>query len=143
MAGPGEAGADSVPASSCDAPGSAVSSSGSSAAGSSLARAPASRDPVARRRYGRPPLPGSRPPRADDYYLEAGTALGEFTVTDATGAVIAGSELDPGQYAGWVDWTHPVTGEQMGCGCRKPVPPGQMRPLVLVAHPGAVPGWQG
>jgi len=28
------------------------------------------------------------------------------------------------------------------CGCRKPVPPGQMCPLALVARPGALPGWQ-
>ncbi|MGH3265727.1 MAG: relaxase domain-containing protein [Trebonia sp.] len=52
--------------------------------------------------------------QADDYYLEHGTALAAFTITDSSGAVIAGAGLDPEQYAAWVDWTHPLTGEQMG-----------------------------
>lgn len=50
----------------------------------------------------------------DDYYLEGGTALADFTITNAAGEVIANTGLDPEQYAGWVDWTHPLTGEQMG-----------------------------
>ena len=52
--------------------------------------------------------------RADDYYLEAGAALASFTITDATGETVAEAGLDPERYAGWVDWTHPLTGEQMG-----------------------------
>lgn len=52
--------------------------------------------------------------QADDYYLEAGIALATFTITDATGAVNAEARLDPDRYAGWVDWTHPLTGERMG-----------------------------
>lgn len=52
--------------------------------------------------------------QADDYYLQGGTALASFTVSDASGVVIAGAGLDPEQYAGWIDWTHPLTGEQMG-----------------------------
>lgn len=50
----------------------------------------------------------------DDYYLQGGTALASFTVTDATGNVIAEAGLSPDEYAAWVDWTHPLTGEQMG-----------------------------
>lgn len=52
--------------------------------------------------------------QADDYYLEGGTALASFTISDASGAVLAEAGLDPEQYAGWVDWAHPLTGEQMG-----------------------------
>jgi rRNA-processing protein FCF1 len=52
--------------------------------------------------------------QADDYYLQGGTALAEFTISDATGKVVAEAGLDPEQYAAWVDWTHPLTGEQMG-----------------------------
>ncbi|MFL0516873.1 MobF family relaxase [Brevibacterium luteolum] len=51
---------------------------------------------------------------ADDYYLEGGTALADFTITNRRGETIANTGLDPEQYAGWVDWTHPLTGEQMG-----------------------------
>ena len=42
--------------------------------------------------------------RADDYYLEGGTALAAFTVTDGCGEVLATSELDSQVYASWVDW---------------------------------------
>jgi TrwC relaxase len=52
--------------------------------------------------------------QADDYYLQGGTVLASFTISDASGAVIAGAGLGPEQYAAWVDWTHPLTGEQMG-----------------------------
>lgn len=52
--------------------------------------------------------------QADDYYLQGGTALVSFTITDNSGAAVAEAGLDPEQYAGWVDWTHPLTGEQMG-----------------------------
>lgn len=51
---------------------------------------------------------------ADDYYLEGGTALAEFTVTDATGEVVAERSLTPEEYADWVDWTDPLTGTSMG-----------------------------
>jgi hypothetical protein len=52
--------------------------------------------------------------QADDYYLERGTALAEFTITDHSGTVVAEAGLSPDEYAGWVDWTHPLTGERMG-----------------------------
>ncbi|WP_068482271.1 MobF family relaxase [Pseudoclavibacter helvolus] len=51
---------------------------------------------------------------ADEYYLEGGTALAEFTVSDAYGEVIEARTLDPEQYASWVDWTDPITGTSMG-----------------------------
>ncbi|MGX1932293.1 MobF family relaxase [Microbacterium resistens] len=51
---------------------------------------------------------------ADEYYLEGGTALAEFTVTDPAGEVIEARTLDPVQYAEWVDWTDPVNGTSMG-----------------------------
>ena len=46
--------------------------------------------------------------------MEGGTALAEFTVTDAAGEVIEAWTLDPQQYAAWVDWTDPVSGTSMG-----------------------------
>ena len=52
--------------------------------------------------------------RADDYYLGGATALAAFTVTDGSGEVLATSELDAEAYAGWVDWTDPLTGSSMG-----------------------------
>lgn len=52
--------------------------------------------------------------RADDYYLEHGTTLATFTVTDRTGEVQATAELDAASYAGWVDWINPMTGTSMG-----------------------------
>ncbi len=59
--------------------------------------------------------------RADDYYLEGGTALAAFTVTDGGGEVLATSELDAEAYAGWVDWIDPLTTKSMG----KPRLPGE------------------
>jgi AAA domain/TrwC relaxase len=59
--------------------------------------------------------------RADDYYLEGGTALAGFTVTEGSGQVLSTSELDAGAYAGWVDWVDPLTGNSMG----KPRLPGE------------------
>ncbi|MCL2316521.1 MAG: AAA family ATPase [Actinomycetia bacterium] len=50
---------------------------------------------------------------ADDYYL-AGDALASWTHSDAHGEVSATVLLGGDAYAGWVDWTHPLTGEQMG-----------------------------
>ncbi|MGB3375612.1 MAG: MobF family relaxase, partial [Microbacterium sp.] len=58
--------------------------------------------------------------RADDYYLEGGTALAEFAVVDAGGKVIGEGALTADEYAQWVDWINPLTGESMG----KPRPPG-------------------
>ncbi len=52
--------------------------------------------------------------RADDYYLEGGTALAAFTVTDGSGEVLAACALDAERYAGWVDWIDPLTGSSMG-----------------------------
>lgn len=51
---------------------------------------------------------------ADDYYLEGGTALAEFAVTNASGEVVAERSLSPEEYAAWVDWIDPVTGTSMG-----------------------------
>ena len=51
---------------------------------------------------------------ADDYYMEGGTALAEFTVTDATGEVVAERSLTPEGYADWVDWIDPLTVTSMG-----------------------------
>ncbi len=51
---------------------------------------------------------------ADEYYLEGGTALPGFTVTDVAGEVIEGRTLNPEQYAEWVDWTDPISGTSMG-----------------------------
>lgn len=59
--------------------------------------------------------------RADDYYLEGGTALAAFAVTDGSGEVLATSELDAQAYAGWVDWIDPLTETSMG----KPRLPGE------------------
>ncbi|PJJ55383.1 MobF family relaxase [Compostimonas suwonensis] len=52
--------------------------------------------------------------RADDYYLEGGTAIAEFAVVDGTGAVIGEGALNPEEYSAWVDWINPLTGESMG-----------------------------
>ncbi len=61
--------------------------------------------------------------RADDYYLEGGTALAEFTAVDARGQVIGALGLTADEYAQWVDWRNPLTGESMG----KPRLPGEGR----------------
>lgn len=52
--------------------------------------------------------------RADDYYLEGGTTLAAFTVTDGTGEIVTSAELNSEAYAGWVDWVDPLTGTSMG-----------------------------
>lgn len=59
--------------------------------------------------------------RADDYYLEHGTTLAAFTVSDGSGEVRATAELGAESYAGWVDWIDPMTGTSMG----KPRLPGE------------------
>ncbi|WP_448005997.1 MobF family relaxase [Agromyces bauzanensis] len=61
--------------------------------------------------------------RADEYYLEGGTSLAEFSVVDGNGAVIGEGALTPDEYAQWVDWINPLTGESMG----KPRLPGDGR----------------
>ncbi|MBN9141183.1 MAG: AAA family ATPase [Micrococcales bacterium] len=52
--------------------------------------------------------------RADEYYLEAGTALAEFTAVDAEGRVVGELGLTAEEYRQWVDWINPLTGESMG-----------------------------
>ena len=52
--------------------------------------------------------------RADDYYFGAEATVAQFAALDASGAVTAELSLDPAGYAGWVDWTNPLTGESMG-----------------------------
>ncbi|WP_285120125.1 MobF family relaxase [Propionibacterium freudenreichii] len=61
--------------------------------------------------------------RADEYYLEAGTALAEFTSVDAEGRVIGEVALSADEYRQWVDWVNALTGESMG----KPRLPGDGR----------------
>lgn len=51
---------------------------------------------------------------ADDYYLEGGTTLAEFTMTDVSGEVVAERSLSPEEHAAWVDWIDPLTGTSMG-----------------------------
>ena len=52
--------------------------------------------------------------RADEYYLEGGVSPAEFSVVDGAGEVIGEGVLTPEQYADWVDWINPFTGESMG-----------------------------
>ena len=52
--------------------------------------------------------------RADEYYLEAGTALAEFNAVDSQCRIIGGLGLTADEYRQWVDWTNPLTGESMG-----------------------------
>ena len=52
--------------------------------------------------------------RADEYYLEGGVSLAEFSVVDGAGEVVGEGALTPDQYADWVDWVNPFTGESMG-----------------------------
>ena len=61
--------------------------------------------------------------RADEYYLEAGTVLAEFTAVDAEGRVIGEVTLTADEYRQWVDWINPLTGKSMG----KPRLPGEGR----------------
>ncbi|MGO1854751.1 MAG: relaxase domain-containing protein, partial [Microbacteriaceae bacterium] len=51
---------------------------------------------------------------ADDYYLEAGTALANFTITNAAGEIVDARTLNADEYAAWVNWTDPTTGISMG-----------------------------
>jgi hypothetical protein len=52
--------------------------------------------------------------RADDYYLAGGTALAEFVAVDGEGRVLGEVGLTTGEYAQWVDWVNPLTGESTG-----------------------------
>lgn len=52
--------------------------------------------------------------RADDYYLGAETAVAQFVALGGDGMVTAELSLEPAAYAGWVDWTDPLTGDSMG-----------------------------
>ena len=56
---------------------------------------------------------------ADEYYLESGDAVAQWTALDSTGSVRAESQLDGETYQAWVDWRDPATGE--------PLPPGTRR----------------
>lgn len=51
--------------------------------------------------------------RADDYYLGDAISI-NYTTLDATGDVISRRTLGTDEYARWVDWIIPDTGEQMG-----------------------------
>ncbi|MEO7147041.1 MAG: MobF family relaxase [Terrimesophilobacter sp.] len=51
---------------------------------------------------------------ADEYYLEGGISLAEFSIVDGQGVVVGEGVLTPDQYADWVDWINPFTGESMG-----------------------------
>ncbi|WP_081998435.1 MobF family relaxase [Sinomonas humi] len=51
--------------------------------------------------------------RADDYYFGEGT-VAEFVQLDRDGNVTTVRDLSPEAYAAWVDWAHPITGEQLG-----------------------------
>ncbi|WP_254359295.1 hypothetical protein [Microbacterium hominis] len=51
---------------------------------------------------------------ADEYYLEGVVAIADFAVIDACGLVVDQRSLNPGEYAGWVDWTDPISGVSMG-----------------------------
>ena len=52
--------------------------------------------------------------RADDYYLRNDAVIAQFVQLDSHGDITVAAALDPKAYAGWVDWEHPVTVEQMG-----------------------------
>ncbi|EXJ51819.1 MobF family relaxase [Microbacterium sp. MRS-1] len=51
--------------------------------------------------------------RADDYYLGDATGI-SYTTLDASGEAMNRRVLDSAEYAGWVDWINPDTGEKMG-----------------------------
>ena len=52
--------------------------------------------------------------QADEYYLQGGVGVAEFSVVDGVGEVVGEGVLTPYQYAEWVDWINPFTGESMG-----------------------------
>ncbi|OWP20302.1 hypothetical protein CBF90_02120 [Microbacterium sp. AISO3] len=51
---------------------------------------------------------------ADEYYLENGDAIAEWSAYDTTGTVRAEAQLDGDAYQSWVDWRDPLTGEVRG-----------------------------
>lgn len=51
---------------------------------------------------------------ADEYYLEGGSALAEFSVVNGSGEVVGVGALTPEEYASWVDWINPLANESMG-----------------------------
>ncbi|MGK0742016.1 MobF family relaxase [Leucobacter sp. Z1108] len=51
--------------------------------------------------------------RADDYYLSDGGDV-EYAVLDANGETVTVRALSNEEYARWVDWINPDTGERMG-----------------------------
>ncbi|WP_167350496.1 MobF family relaxase [Microbacterium arborescens] len=51
---------------------------------------------------------------ADEYYLENGHAIAQWTALDGTGTVRAEAALDGDAYQAWVDWRDPQTGEERG-----------------------------
>lgn len=51
--------------------------------------------------------------RTDDYYLGDATGI-SYTTLDASGEAIGQRVLRAAEYAGWVDWFNPDTGERMG-----------------------------
>ncbi|WP_235829351.1 MobF family relaxase [Gulosibacter macacae] len=51
--------------------------------------------------------------RADDYYLSDGGDV-EYAVLDASGETVTVRALSNEEYARWVDWINPDTGERMG-----------------------------
>ena len=60
--------------------------------------------------------------RADDYYLSDASGI-TYTTLDASGEATCRRALSSEEYAGWVDWINPDTGEPMG----KPRAPGSDR----------------
>lgn len=51
--------------------------------------------------------------RADDYYLGDASGI-SYTTLDASGEATSRRALDTEEYAGWVNWFNPDTGERMG-----------------------------
>ncbi len=51
--------------------------------------------------------------RADDYYLSDSTSV-QYTVLDTNGEAASVRSLTVDEYAGWVDWINPDTGESLG-----------------------------
>ena len=90
--------------------------------------------------------------RADEYYLEGGVSLAEFSAVDGAGEVVGEGALTPEQYADWVDWINPFTASRWALAAARAGPAGvaavrgdsRERPEVLVdlgrAAPEGVPG---
>lgn len=51
---------------------------------------------------------------ADEYYLENGGAVAEWSALDGDGIAVDTAQLDGTAYQAWVDWKDPVTGEVRG-----------------------------